>query len=193
MENLLNIDLLNSKIEEYDLIQKDNNINLVYFNIYREVCYPFMEILLLNNYIPFPIFENIIQNLVFPKISYHSTLQLDLKEEVFSFLKENLHAIGFTILKEELSNVFIKGFELFNNEIYIFIDISSIKLDRLLLNKKSEIWFGLITEIVNTKNICGINISDDVSNFVTNNIELFNYIDYALDFIYFLPYNNYYY
>ena len=45
------------------------------------------------------------------------------------------------------------------------------------MNKKSQIWFGLITELINTKNICGINISSDVTSFFTNNIDLFSTID----------------
>jgi hypothetical protein len=182
MDNLLNIDLLNSKIDEYDLIRKDNNINLVYFNINREAVYPFMQILLLNNYIPFPIFGNIMQNFVFPKISYNpkSNINININELILSFLKENVESIGFTVSNEELSNIFIKGFNLFSSEIYIFIDISCIKLDRLFLNKKSEIWFALISEIVNSRNICRINISDDVNDFVTNNIDLFSNIDNIL-------------
>lgn len=173
MDNLLNIDLLDSTILQYD-----NNINLVYFNINRQASYPFMQILLLNNYIPFPFFESMIQNLVFPKVSYK--LNININELIISFLVENLDAIGFNITKEELNNIFIKGFHVFNHKIYIFIDISSVKLDRLLLNKKSEIWFALISEIVNIKNICGINISDEVINFVANNIELCSYIDNIL-------------
>jgi hypothetical protein len=175
MENLLNIDLLDSTVLEYD-----NNINLVYFNINRQASYPFMQILLSNNYIPFPFIENLIQNLVFPQIFYKLNSNVNINESVITYLVENLDSIGFHVTNEELNNIIIKGFHVFNHKIYIFIDISSVKLDRLLLNKKSEIWFALITEIVNIKNICGINISDDVTSFVSNNIELCSYIDNCL-------------
>lgn len=174
MENLLNIDLLDSYLLEYNI----NSINLVYFNINREAVYPFMQILLLNNYIPFSFFGSLIQNLIFPKISYIP--KSNINEIILSLLEEKLNAIEIKNLKEELNNVVIKGFYLFNSKIYIFIDISSIKLDRLLLNKKSEIWFALITEIVNSRNICRINISDEVNDFITNNIDLFSNIDNIL-------------
>jgi hypothetical protein len=175
MENLLNMDLLDSTI-----IDKDNNINLVYFNINRQASYPFIQILLLNNCISIPFFGNLTQNLIFPKISYKPNSSLDINKLILTFLQDNLQEIGVNILKDELNSILIKGLYIYNNKVYIFIDISSIKLDRLLLNKQSEIWFALISEIVNLKNICRINISEEVINFVTNNIEVCNYIDNIL-------------
>jgi hypothetical protein len=156
----------------------NSNFKLIYYHINREGYYPFMQILL-NNYIsPFCLFGLNDQQFIFPTILYSNNN--DIYNIVIQYLKEKLETIKCLIEDMEIKNINISGFHVYNQEIYIFIDISSIKLDRLFLNKTSQVWFSLITELVNTKKICDINISYEVTNFITNNINLFSKIDNCL-------------
>lgn len=172
MENLKNIDLLQQYIEQSNM--PNYNFKLIYYHINREGYYPFMQILLYNFISPLCIFGFNEQQFIFPTILYDNN---DINNKIILYLKQKLETIKCTIEDNEIKNININGFDIYNQEIYIYIDISSVKLDRLFLNKTSQVWFSLITELVNTKKICDINISNEVTNFITTNIDKFSKID----------------
>jgi len=170
MDNLLNIELLKDNLNNI----MNYNFKLIYYHINREAIYPFMQILLSNYISPFSLFGLNEQKFVFPTMLYDKNM--DINKYIYDYLINRLESIE----TNEINNININGFHIYNWEIYIFIDMSSINLDRLLLSKNSEVWFALITELVNTKHICNITISQEVSNFITNNINLFSKIDNTL-------------
>jgi hypothetical protein len=49
--------------------------------------------------------------------------------------------------------------------LYLFIDVSSMKLNLIDIYKSNSLWFALIDEIINTRKICDIKISKEVTNF----------------------------
>jgi hypothetical protein len=88
----------------------------------------------------------------------------------------------------EIFNELIKfdGFYEYNNKLYLFFDLTENKVNLYDIYSNSSLWFGLINEIVNHKNICNIKISESVSNFFQENQDFCFLID-DKDCIYELP------
>jgi hypothetical protein len=168
MDKLTNIDLLDTTT-----LSNNTNIKLVYYHTTRDKFYPFIQIMLYNynSLIPFLGFQE--QKFIFPSIFYNS--QININKVILDNLKENLAIVDCVI--EDKSKIYINGYYIYNEEIYIFVDISIVKLERIYLTKNTEIWFALSHEIVNTKNICNIQIGNEVSDFFTNNIQFLTEID----------------
>jgi hypothetical protein len=164
MDNLVNINFLQN-----DIIGKNNNINLVFYHVNRETVYPFYQIMLYNYNCNIPFIGYKEQNLVLPSINYFD--QIKINDVIIDYLKDNLLPIEYPVNDNELEKIQINGYYIYNNEIYIFIDISIINLDRLFLNKDSNIWFALLTEIINTSHVCNIHINNEVTMFFIQNID----------------------
>jgi len=167
MNSLKNINYL-----ENDIIGKNNNIKLIFYHINHETIYPFIQIMLYNYNFNIPFFVPNVQKLIFPSILYFD--KIELNHSILDYLNESLLNIDYLITPDELEKVKMNGYCIFNNEIYLFIDISILKLERLFLKKDSNIWFALSTEIINTTHICDIHICKEVTNFFINNIHYLN-------------------
>lgn len=170
MDNLNNINLL-----ENDIIGKNKNINLVFYHVNRETIYPFIQIMLYNYNCNIPFLGHKEQKFVLPSIYYFD--EIELRPVILDYLKDTLLHSDYL---NELEQIQINGYCSFNNEIYMFVDISIINLDRLYLEKDSKFWFALSSEIINTRHICNIHISKEVSTFFIENIHLLNTIDDVL-------------
>jgi hypothetical protein len=177
MENLLEINLLETTLNEVS----NKNVKLIYYHINRDGIYPFFQIMLYNYHYNVPFIGFSEQNLIFPSLIYND---INISKYISEYLKETLEPMFKDKHVDGLEEIITKGFCIYKDEIYIFTDISSINIDKLYLTKTSEIWFGMLSEIINTKHICNISISKEVSHFIINNIEYFCKIE---DVLYPLP------
>ena len=64
------------------------------------------------------------------------------------------------------------GFYIFDNNLYLFFDITKCELKINDIYNNSPLWFAIMDEIVNYKTICDIKIDDNVANLFTLNEEL---------------------
>jgi hypothetical protein len=64
------------------------------------------------------------------------------------------------------------GFYLFENNLYLFYDITNCEIKVNDIYSNSTLWFGLIDEIVNHKNLCNIKIDEGVTNLFSLNDDL---------------------
>jgi len=64
------------------------------------------------------------------------------------------------------------GFYIFENNLYMFFDISSCKINMTNTYSNSTLWFAIIDEIVNHVNVCNIKVDDNVKNLFAINDEL---------------------
>jgi hypothetical protein len=179
MENLLEVNLLETVINDVS----NKNVKLIYYHINRDGIYPFFQIMLYNYYYSLPFIGYKEQNLTFPCLIYNN-IDISISNYISEYLKESLEPMFKDKHVDGLEEIITKGFCVYKDEIYIFIDISSINIDKLYLTKTSEIWFGMLSEIINTKHICNISISKEVNHFIINNIEYFCKIE---DVLYPLP------
>ena len=142
---------------KHELIEY-NNINVFAYTINNEKKYPFQQILLAKS-------RN--SELIFPKISLFNNFN---KNGLIEYTKVRL--FGFLSLENyEMFNELIKfdGFYEHNNNLYLFFDLTKNKIQLNDIYSSTSLWFGLINEIVNHKNICNIKINETVSNFFQEN------------------------
>jgi len=64
------------------------------------------------------------------------------------------------------------GFDLFENNLYLFFDITNCEIDVNDIYSNNSLWFGIIDEIVNHQKICNIKIHDNIKNLFTFNEDL---------------------
>jgi len=152
------------------------DINIFAYTINKEKKYPFQQILLAKSVSS--------SGLIFPKVPLFNNFN---KNELIDYTKVCL--FGFLSLENyEIFNELIKfdGFYEYNNNLYLFFDLTENKINLYDIYNNSSLWFGLINEIVNHKNICNIKISESVSNFFQENQDFCFLLDDE-DCIYELP------
>ena len=167
--NLLTLDFKNELFEYYD-------INIFAYTVNNEKRNPFQQILLSKS--------EINSELIFPKIPLFNNFN---KNELIDYTKVCL--FGFLSLENyEQFNDSIKfdGFYEHNNNLYLFFDLTKIKINLYDIYSNSCLWFGLIDEIANHKNICNIKINESVTQIFQENQDLCFLVDES-DFIYDIP------
>ena len=153
-----------------------SNINIFGYTINNEKKYPFQQILLTrsaNN-----------SELIFPKIPLFTNFN---KNELIDYTKVCLFGVlSFDNYESFDDLIKFDGFYENNNNLYLFFDLTKIKINLYDIYSNSPLWFGLIDEIVNYKNICSVKINDSVSNFFQENQDFCFLVD-DKDDIYELP------
>jgi hypothetical protein len=107
------------------------------------------------------------QKFILPSIFYNN--QINIEQLILDYLKDSLTTLDCVL--EDKNHIIIDGYLVNDNDIYVFINISLIKIDNLYLSKNTDFWFALTNEIINTRHICNIKICDEVTNFFVNNIK----------------------
>jgi len=154
---------------------KYSDINIFAYTVNNEKTYPFQQILLAKS-------AN--SELIFPKVQLFNNFN---KNELIDYTKVCL--FGFLMLENyELFNDSIKfdGFYEYNNRLYLFFDLTENKLQLYDIYSNTPLWYGLIDEIVNHKNLCNIKINQLVSQVFQENKDLCFLVD-ENDCIYDLP------
>lgn len=152
------------------------NINIFAYTINNEKKHPFQQILLTKSVIN--------SELILPKIPLFNNFN---KNELIDYVKVCL--FGFLSLEDyETFNDLTKfeGFYEDNNNLYLFFDLTKNEIQLYDIYSNSSIWFGLIDEIVNHKNICNMIINESVTQFFQENQDFCFLVD-DKDEIYELP------
>lgn len=152
------------------------DINIFAYTVNNEKKYPFQQILLAKS--------TINSELILPKIPLFNNFN---KNELIDYTKVCL--FGYLMLENyETFNDLIKfdGFYECNNNLYLFFDLTGNKVNLYDIYSNSSLWFGLMDEIVNHKNICNIKVNEWVTNFFQENQDFCFLVD-DKDDIYELP------
>jgi len=128
---------------------------VICYHIDNSSRYPFIQIMLYNNgaSLRFPSLDPMVQS---PNIS-------EILKNEMSFV------LGLTT-DEQIKP---QGFLDHESVRYFFIDISEINVGRVLLQRNSAVWFGLISELINNKTIYDILVDKYVCDFIADNYDLF--------------------
>jgi hypothetical protein len=158
--------ILNKELHDPDTeLNNYNNIYLCGYNINFQGKLPFLTFLLiktkLDEYLNFPKIE-IHKDLNSTNLLNHTILLLQL------LLKTNF--IEFNKLVEINELIEFNGFYKYNNNLYIYINITKLNIQLNDIYRKNNVWFALVDEIVNHKHLCNININNEVSNYFINNM-----------------------
>ncbi len=143
MYSMENIFLIPFRIN-FDGSKPFNTFMLYNDNINNNLCFPFLEKLNISFINNFEFLKTIIKCYLF---------SLNLKCDYESFEK----------------NCIFKGLYVYNNNIYLFIDLTKIDEKSDLIEKNNLYWFALVDEIMNKKHVCNIKIDENVINFFSNN------------------------
>jgi len=150
---------LNDNIDS--ILEKNNynNIKLCCYNINNEGLYPFLQ---------YYLFKNPLSSLLeFPVLN---TLNLHLDtDNLIEIAKGYLFLLLNNYNLDE--NMVFNGAMVYNEDIYVFFDLTKCNIEMDFIYKNTRIWLCLLDEIVNQMNICNIIISNNVSDFFINNSE----------------------
>lgn len=146
--------------DENSLSSVDNylSIHLCVYSINVAGKFPFLQFLLTNNGY---------ETLALPKLPVYTLIN---SERLIPYSKVYLSGILQANNFEEFSNsIEFNGFYEYNNNLYLFFDLSKccINIDETYFT--SQVRFGLVDEIINHKNICNIQIDYDSSIFFIKN------------------------
>ena len=146
----------------YDSVSSFSNVNIFAYNVNTQARAPFLNILLHK--------QKGSNTLMLPKVTIFKNIDPD---ELINYSKVCL--FGLCLLDNFYhfnKTLIFNGFYIFNNNLYLFFDITNcnIKLNDIYSN--SQLWFGFIDEIVNHRNICNIKIDENVSNLLESNDKL---------------------
>jgi hypothetical protein len=169
--NLLDddIDNMSSFINDNSFIEK---FIIVPFKINFNCTCPFNTILLINNFTDVLCFPSI-------DISCYDS-ELNNSTKILSRIHCYLYSIFLSNSNSGLSNngfeIFLnliefKGFYVYENQIYAFVDLTKLDINTNIVNRNSLYWFVLLDEIVNKQSVCNIPISEEVVDFYMNNNE----------------------
>ena len=156
-------------IKDLDNINSVDNYSSIYLCVYKiniNGKLPFLQFLLTNN-------EH--EMLTLAKLPIYTLFNVD---SLIPYSKVYLSGLLQVDKFEEFSNTAeFNGFYEYNNNLYLFFDITkcSINIDETYLS--SPVRFGLVDEIINHKNVCNIQIDYNTSLFFIKN----DYIAYLYD------------
>ena len=150
------------------------NINICAYNINTNGKYPFQQFILsksINDTIEFPsviVYTdfNSVELINYTKVCLFGLLSIDDFEKFNDLVDFN-------------------GYYEYNNNLYLFFDITNCKENITSTNKNNNLWLSLIDEIVNHKNVYDIKIATEVTDFfIKNNDMCFlvneNHINYEI-------------
>jgi len=146
----------NNELEYY------NNIFLCPYTVNNECKYPFLRFLLINSQFN--------KKLLFPKITLFKGMEID---EFITY--SNFYLFGLLMLTDYNNfneKIEFNGFFEFENNLYLFYDITEYNLEIDDIYRTNNLWFTLIDEILNHRKLCDILIDNEVSDFFINNSEL---------------------
>jgi hypothetical protein len=158
---------VNKNIEASDILNTKQLHNFLYilcYNINDTTKYPFLQFMMEK----IPFCNNFIKEeftLPFVLFNHYSNIE----ELVLNKVKISLKSVGCDDSK--VTNEMYKGVFLDNTysyKAYVLINISEIDISGLNLCRNSSIWFILPSEIMNTKNVCNIDIDEEVTDLFIN-------------------------
>jgi hypothetical protein len=152
-------DIGNKNIDQDDL---DSNIlYILCYHVETECKYPFLQFIMEK----IPFCNNLIkEELVLPHIVTNK------KEKIEDLALDKVKSILSSITNNITDDMY-KGIIWCNNW-YVLINISDIDLTGLYLSRNSSCWPVLPSEIINTKEVCGVEIDSEVSQLFIDNPRL---------------------
>ena len=160
---------------EKDLLNY-SNIHICAYTINNDGKYPFQRFLLVK--------EPHETELRLPNIPLLKIMGVD---EFLNFAKVVLFGMmmlpDYELYNEQLE---FNGFYEFDNNLYLFFDISKCNIQICDIYSTSFLWLALVDEIINYKNLCNIPINIDVTRLLEFNCELYFLTD-ENDNIYEIP------
>jgi hypothetical protein len=143
-----------------DEISSYNKVYICAYNVNNKCKMPFLNVLLHK--------KKQDDILMLPQVNVFKEFD---NNEIINYCK--IYLFGLCMLSD--LNKFIEtclfnGFYLFENNLYLFFDITGCEIEINCIYSNSSLWLAMIDEIINYQKICNIKIDDNVKKlFITNN------------------------
>jgi len=145
-----------------ELPNEVNTYNCIYaccYNVNNEGKYPFLRFLFTNSFIN--------KEMNFPIVPAFKNFE---NCELINFTKVCLFGLFMLNDFEQFNNnINFNGFYEWNNNLYMFYNITECKLEITDIYSNNKLWLLLMDEIINEKKMCNMNIDDGVINFFIKN------------------------
>jgi hypothetical protein len=159
--NIYNYNALSLLVDNVDDILCSNiTIKITAYEIKNNTKYPYLKYLLYK--------DELSESLFFPVLP--TTYQNVNSENVIKLSKLMLfNLLSLTEYSDFDKNICFKGFYLNGRDVHIVFDLTDCKLQIYDVYRENQMWFTLLDEIVNHKNMCNFFIDLSVTNFFINN------------------------
>ena len=146
-----------------DFINVNNILYILCYHIETQCKYPFLQFILEK----IPFCNGLIkEQFVLP----HITSEHFDKETILD--KVNQMLVTMDLNNCAINESMYKGVLFCGDMGYALVNISDINMNALYLSRNSLYWFVLSTEIMNTKQVCGFDIDEDVINLFVENPQI---------------------
>lgn len=147
-----------------DILTHDIVVKITAYEIKTNSKYPYLQFLLLK--------DELSDTLFFPEIKILSKQDSKNSENIITLTKLKLFDLLDLKNYADFDNkIIFKGFFYIKNsrELHIIFDLTECKLQLYDVYRINKMWFTLLDEIINHRNICNFIIDASVSNFFINN------------------------
>ena len=157
-----NLELNNlSKLNISTALNEKTKINICAYQINKSGLYPFLQFFMRK----FKMNENNPDVVSF--IQFECTKEMN----IISKCNDILNVILLSYMK--IGHYDYKGFKIFNNEVFMYYDLSECQIGTHRLNRNDDLWLVLVDEIVNYNSICNFQIDSHVVNYFQKNNDSF--------------------
>ena len=151
------ISYINKNLEKYD------NLYMCAYNVNNQAKYPFQNFLLTNTE------QN--KTMTFPRVKMTKKFNKNT-DEFINFVKVSLFGL-FHLYVDDFSEfntgLEFNGFYEYENNLYIFFDITKCNITLNNVYRVNNLWFVTIEEIINVKYLCDMPMGKEITNFFTSN------------------------
>ncbi len=176
------LDTLGNKELGYDDLES-NILYILCYHIHNQCKYPFLQFMLEK----IPFCHNLVEEkLVFPNV-YVDKNTPSIQKLILEKVKTAFTSVDFN--PDLVTEQMYKGIsfsEHFKTN-YALVNISEINIECIELNRSSNYWFVLPTEITNTRDVCGISVDEGVVKLFIHNPVLALLTNFKTDKPYILP------
>lgn len=161
--NIYNYTALTQLVDNIDdLLSSNITIKITAYEIKNNKKNPYLSYLLYK--------DELTESLFFPELP--TMYQNVNSENVIKLSKLMLfNLLSLTNHSEFDKNICFKGFYLNGRDVHIVFDLTECNLQIYDVYRTNQMWFTLLDEIVNHKNVCNFFIDSSVTNFFINNDE----------------------
>ena len=154
--NFFNYPLIEILIKKDEVIKKINKIYFCGYHINTSGLFPFLSYLLVKC--------KETSTLVFPSFVVPNKC-----ESIVSFVTSSMENL---LKSADTSKKEYNGYLLHDGKVFMFYDVTNCNIQISNTQKNNNLWFGLIDEIINEKQVCNIKISTYITDLFRNNLKL---------------------
>ena len=160
--NYEEVNKFDKNIDDYLYETKTQNVHFCIYQVDNNHKYPFLKYLLYKN--------EYSDTLELPYMALHNNMT---SENIISFSSLYLFSLFSQNNYDLFSNLIeFKGFYVYNNEVYMFYDLTKYNLKLDNITRKDPLWFCLLNEILNGSKVCNFMIDKKIVDFFIDNFPL---------------------